>query len=56
MSWQKREDTSTLLLENDSEALQLKHMSQEFSITGVNQYKTQLETNINLLNKKVKDM
>jgi len=31
-------------------------MEEEFNVTGVNQYKTQLEANILVLNKKVKEL
>ena len=36
--------------------MKLRQMEEEFNITGVNQYKTQLEANILVLNKKVKEL
>lgn len=49
-----RKESNTDLYEE--EELKLKEIEEEFNITGVNNYKQQLENNIVILNNKVKEM
>ena len=48
--------TDEQLEEIKQEELRLQEIEQEFNITGVNQLKTQLESNIEILSKKCKQM
>ena len=53
---QRKEDFGGHLDPDLEEDMKLRQMEEEFNITGVNQYKTQLEANILVLNKKVKEL
>ena len=53
---QRKEDFGNHLDPDLVEDMKLRQMEEEFNITGVNQYKSKLEANILVLNKKVKEL